>query len=79
MARSFFARQAVQAQVYFVYCKAAPRRLGEKEPPSGKKRFLNLSKKINIALQPVLGAMRFPGIPLSIFSYDGTDRIRFTG
>ena len=41
--------------------------------------FRRFPKKNNVALQTRQGAMRHEGISYSIFSYDGTDRIRFTG
>ena len=40
---------------------------------------MSLPQNKNIALQTRLGAMRYQVSHLCIFSYDGTDRIRFTG
>ena len=49
-----------------------------KEPERPKDIFGAGSKKY-IALQTRLGAMRYKVSHLCIFSYDGTDRIRFAG
>ena len=66
-------------KVYFVYS-------GDWEVLSWSERtadtpqtlFRGCPKKY-IALQTRLGAMRYQVSHLCIFSYDGTDRIRFTG
>ena len=67
-------------QEYFVYCKAARRSIGEKDPATGKNHFRRLpnNKMYRIATRP--GAMRYIEVShMCIFPSDGISRIRFTG
>ena len=54
-------------------------RAGAKEQPVHRSRIFEVVDKKCIALQTRLGAMRYKVSHLCIFSYDGTDRIRFAG
>ena len=51
----------------------------EKKNRKDRKIFFGAGSKKYIALQTRLGAMRYQVSHLCIFSYDGTDRIRFAG
>ena len=62
-----------------MYCKFVLGRLAEKDPSPGGNRFSEFAqtKKFRIANPSKnCNAVKFSQ---SIFSYDGTDRIRFTG
>ena len=62
-----------------MYCKGRNGGHDEKEPERAEESFVSLPKNKNIALQTRLGAMRYKVSHMCIFSYDGADRIRFTG
>ena len=62
-----------------MYCKGRNGRNGGKGPERLEEIFVSLPKNENVALQTRLGAMRHKVSHLCIFSYDGTDRIRFAG